>query len=217
MTAQKYIIFDFDGTLVDSVDLAVEIYNKIAPKYNCKPVEHEAREILSSKNPRVFFKTYGITPFKLFLLVYRIRRELGKHIPHIEPVAGMEKALRSLRNHGYKLGILTSNSKSNVEDFLDHNHLKGLFSFVYSGRKLLGKDKSIIALLKKEKINKENVVYVGDETRDVLAMKKVNIPVIAVGWGLTNPQKLASLLPDLVLETPDNLKPEAVEILFRKS
>jgi beta-phosphoglucomutase-like phosphatase (HAD superfamily) len=129
MTTQKYIIFDFDGTLVDSVDLAVEIYNKIAPKYNCKPVQHEAREILSSKNPQKFFKTYGITPFKLFLLVYRIRRELGKHIPHIEPVKGMENALRSLRNHGYKLGILTSNSKANVEDFLDHKPFTRIVQF----------------------------------------------------------------------------------------
>ncbi len=214
MTTQKYIIFDFDGTLVDSVDLAVEIYNKIAPKYNCKPVQHEAREILSSRNPQKFFKTYGITPFKLFLLVYRIRRELGKHIPHIEPVKGMENALRSLRNHGYKLGILTSNSKANVEDFLDHNHLRGLFSFVYSGRKLLGKDISITALLKKEKIHKKDVIYVGDETRDVLAMKKVHIPVIAGSWGLTAPEKLASLLPDLLLASPEDLNPEAVGHLF---
>jgi phosphoglycolate phosphatase-like HAD superfamily hydrolase len=62
---------------------------------------------------------------------------------------------------------------------------------------LLGKDVSITALLKKEKIQKRDVIYVGDETRDVLAMKKVDIPVIAVGWGLTPPEKLSSLPPDL--------------------
>jgi phosphoglycolate phosphatase-like HAD superfamily hydrolase len=68
--------------------------------------------------------------------------------------------------------------------------------------------------LKKEKIHKKDVIYVGDETRDVLAMKKVHIPVIAVSWGLTAPEKLASLLPDLLLASPEDLNPEAVGHLF---
>lgn len=214
MTSKKYIIFDFDGTLVDSVDIAMSIYNRIAPRYNCKPVQNEAREILSSKNPQRFFKEYGITPFKLFLLVYTIRRELGKQIRLIEPVKGMEQTLRALHQYGYRLGILTSNSKKNVEEFLTHNHLRDLFSFVYSGRKLLGKDKAIAKLLEREGIDAKDVVYVGDETRDVLAMKKVLIPIVAVSWGLTSREKHSTLKPESLIDSPVELTSELINSLL---
>lgn len=118
MSDKKYIIFDFDGTLVDSIELALNIYNRVAPKYKCKPVHDEARELLSSRNPQRFFKEYGITPLKLMLLVYVVRKELGKHISDMSPVKGMDVALRDLKKAGYKLGILTSNSKKNVSKFL---------------------------------------------------------------------------------------------------
>lgn len=206
----RYILFDFDGTLADSVDTALQLYNKVAPEYNCKPIHGEARELLSAKNPTRYFKEYGVTPFKLFLLVFRIRRELGKHMLDIPLVHGMEKSLRNLQQAGYKLGILTSNSKKNVERFLAHNQLNDLFSFVYSGRHLFGKDKIIKTLIKKEKLFEGGIVYVGDETRDVLAMKKAHIPIISVSWGLSSAAKLATLHPEALIHQPEELNPELI-------
>lgn len=216
MQSKKYIIFDFDGTIADSVDAALQIYNRVAPEYKCKPIHGEARELLSAKNPTRYFKEYGVTPFKLFLLVFRIRKELGKQIEQISMVEGIEKSLIRLKKAGFRLGILTSNSRKNVEQFLAHNQLSDVFSFVYSGRHLLGKDSLISKIIKKEKLSEGAIVYVGDETRDVLAMKKARIPVVAVSWGLSSESKLASLHPESLIHHPVELNPELIEKLMHR-
>ncbi len=204
------IIFDFDGTLADSVDAALHIYNRVAPEYKCKPIEGEARHLLSARNPTRYFKEYGVTPFKLFLLVFRIRKELGKQMEHIPLIPGIGACLRNLHQAGFQLGILTSNSRKNVERFLAFHGLSGLFSFVYSGRHLLGKDKVIGKIIRKEKLTDSRIVYVGDETRDVLAMQKIHIPVIAVSWGLGFAEKLHSLHPQALIHDPSELTPELI-------
>ncbi|MBE0678240.1 MAG: HAD hydrolase-like protein, partial [Bacteroidales bacterium] len=155
MNDSDYIIFDFDGTIADTFDLALEIYNTIAPEYNCRPAGPEDHELVRTKKPQELLKTYGVTRLKLLTLLLRIRKELSRHIPDIKLVSGMETSLREIRNSGYRMGILTSNSVSNVSKFLDINNLSGLFDFIYSGRSLFGKEKVIRRLLIHENLSAE--------------------------------------------------------------
>ena len=67
--------------------------------------------------------------------------------------------------------------------------------------------------LKREQIPSKNVVYVGDETRDVLAMKKAGIPVIAVSWGLTKKSTLLNLKPNDVADNPLDIPILSLNIL----
>lgn len=205
MNSIKYIIFDFDGTIVDTIDLAINIYNRIAPEYNCKTVEQEDWKILRSNKPQEFLKTYGITTFKLLLILLRIRRELSKHISEIEPVNEIKTSLYEIKNAGFTLGILTSNSRDNVSKFLKNNNLYGIFDFIYNGKNVFGKDKVIKRLLKHKNISRESVIYVGDETRDIEAAKKAGIPVIAVSWGLNHKEILAALHPNQIAHDPKEL------------
>ena len=110
-----------------------------------------------------------------------------------------------MREAGYKMGILTSNSAENVSEFLKINEVADIFDFIYSGKNLFGKAKVINKMLKQEGISKEQVVYVGDETRDVEASHKANIPVIAVNWGLNNSDILEKAKPDKIAEHPEQL------------
>ncbi len=206
MNDSDYIIFDFDGTIADTFDLALEIYNTIAPEYNCRPAGPEDHELLRTKKPQELLKTYGVTRLKLLTLLLRIRKELSRHIPDIKLVSGMEASLQEIRNSGYKMGILTSNSVSNVSKFLDINNLSGLFDFIYSGRSLFGKEKVIRRLLMHEQLSADRVIYVGDETRDIEASKNAGIPVVAVSWGLNRREVLASLSPDQIADDPKELR-----------
>lgn len=205
MKETKYVVFDFDGTLADTFDLALKIYNRIAPEYNCTLIGHEDRELLRTERPQKLFKEYGFTDLKVFLLLLRMRKELSKHIPDIGLVKGIKDSLLNIKKAGYNLGILTSNSKNNVSKFLEYNDMSGLIDFIYSGKGLFGKDRVIRRMLDSEKILRENVIYVGDETRDIEASKKAGIPVIAVTWGLNNREVLSSMGPDCLADDPQEL------------
>ncbi len=213
MSDSNYIIFDFDGTIADTLDMALVIYNRIAPEYNTIHAGEKERELIRTKKPQELLKTYGISSLKLLTMLLRIRKELKRHISEVKPVSGMEAALREIRNAGYKLGILTSNSLENVREFLEINNLSSLFDFIHSGKSLLGKEKVIRKLLIHEQLSSDRVVYVGDETRDIEACRAAKIPVIAVSWGLNSRDLLASHSPDQIADKPEELI-ECVVSLF---
>ena len=213
MNNSDYIILDFDGTIADTLDLGIEIFNRIAPEYNYLPVGPEERELFRTKKPQELFEVYGISRLKLLTLMLRVRKEMRRHVSETKPFTGMDAALREISNSGYGMGILTSNSVENVRKFLGINNLTTLFDFIYSGRSFLGKEKVIRKLLIHEKLSKGRVVYVGDETRDIEASRAAGIPVIAVSWGLNSRDLLASLVPDQIADKPEDL-PACVRHIF---
>lgn len=215
MGEEKFVVFDFDGTIADTLEQAIRIYNVIAPEYNLDAISDDIRELFRVNRSQEILKTYGVSNRKLLLLTLRIRKELGKHIHETKPAKEIEAALHEIKDAGYKLGILTSNSANNVNKFLDANSLSGLIDFIYSGKSLFGKDRVIRHMLTHENISVEDVIYVGDETRDIEASKKAGIPVIAVSWGLNRREVLASLNPDHIADDPKELLPAVQEIFSR--
>jgi len=205
MNSQKTIIFDFDGTIADSFHENFDIYNELAEKLKCNPVSRAEQEKLRNKRPQELLKRYGITKLKLPLLLLKGRKKLQEKMSQIKPVKGIEKSLKDLNDCGFRLGILTSNSKKNVKIFLENNDLENIFEFIHSGKHLFGKSKSIKHLLKKKKISNKSVIYIGDETRDIEATKNANIPIVAVGWGYNTPDILRSLNPEKFVSTPKAL------------
>jgi phosphoglycolate phosphatase len=210
MSKTKYIVFDFDGTLADTIDLAIGIFNKIAHEYNLKQLEEVDKIALTTKKPKDLMKIYEVTQIKVVLLLLRIRKEMGMNLNDLKIVTDIKETLRELKQSGFRLGILTSNSKNNVGTFLENNGLIDIVDFIYSGKNLFGKDKVMKSMLDKENISKDEIIYVGDEVRDIEACKKVGIPIIAVSWGLNKREILESLKPDQIAHTPKEL-PDCIQ------
>lgn len=125
-------------------------------------------------------------------------------------MAGLPEALSSLKGRGVKLGILTSNSKENVELFLESHGLSGHFDFVHGGSSIFGKGPVLKKLLRKLKLDPNTVDYVGDEARDVKAAKAARARAVAVTWGFNSPRLLSEAGPDVVLSHPSELVEHAV-------
>ncbi|HBL72519.1 MAG TPA: carotenoid oxygenase [Bacteroidales bacterium] len=205
MKTPPCLVFDFDGTLADTLDMVLTLYNKIAPSYGCKPAGEEIRDRILQEPYHVLLKAYGVTSLKLAALMVRIRSEMGKQLAEVNVVEGIKEALFELKQQGYRLGVLTSNSKKNVCAFMAHNGMTEVFDFIYSGKNLFGKDKVMVQMLAREGLAKEAVLYVGDELRDIEASRKVGLRVIAVTWGLFGKEALEALNPDAVVETSEEL------------
>jgi phosphoglycolate phosphatase len=201
----KAIIFDFDGTLADTHDALLEITNRLAAEFGYKPVSETELELLKSLSSKEIVKRSQIAPIVIPFLLKRIKTELGKEIRNLKTIAGIETALLQLKKQGYQLGIVTSNHKDNVLVFLKNNNLESLFDFIYSGASLFGKHKILARILKQYNLKPDEVIYVGDETRDILAAKKSQIKAMAVGWGFNSPSVLAQHHPDFLIYHPQEM------------
>lgn len=202
---QKVVIFDFDGTIADTVDALVSIANRLAKEFGYVQITPEELALLRNLTSREIINYSGISVFKIPFLVKKIKGELKSKIPELKPIPGMKEALINLKNAGHCLGIITSNSKDNVTEFLRINELDNLFEFIYSGITIFGKTTIINNLLKQKQLKPEEVIYVGDETRDIEASKKANIKVVAVSWGFNSPEVLAKQNPNYLIHHPSEL------------
>ena len=116
----------------------------------------------------------------------------------------MPEALRELQTLGFSLGIITSNTEVNVQIFLRSHGLE-LFDFVRCSSKLLGKARMIRSVIRRQHVRAADILFVGDETRDIEASKKVGIRIAAVTWGYNSRRSLEAMKPDFVFESPQEL------------
>lgn len=202
---EKIFIFDFDGTLADSRTTLVKIANELADEFGYDQVTEDEISRLSNLSSRDVFLQSPIPAYKIPFLLKRVKKELNLHIANLKPFIGIKEALTNLKKQGFNLGIVTSNLENNVLDFLKNNELESYFDFVYSANTLFGKNKIINKLIKKHKLVIDEIVYVGDETRDIEAAKKSKIKVIAVAWGFNSADILAQHQPDFLIDKPQQL------------
>jgi len=211
------VIFDFDGTLADTLPYTFKKIIEIAKKLKIRKIanlkEKQVIEAIRKYSYGELLKKFEISWLKYPLIIWEIKRaqrELGKDIEKIKPFKGIDILLKKIRQNNLKILILSSNIKSNIERFIDKEGWQNLIDGIYVGGNLLGKDKDMIKLLKKEKLKKEEVIYVADEVRDVAACKKAGIKMIGVAWGLHNKQLLNESGADLIVDKPEEIR----KILF---
>jgi HAD superfamily hydrolase (TIGR01549 family) len=142
--------------------------------------------------------------FKIPIVILMIKKtqiELGKIIETVELFPGVKEFLLELKKEGYNLSIISSNMKSNIDKFLEFNGIN-VFDFIHGKTDLLGKAEAIEKFVKDYKLEKSEVVYVGDEIRDVTASHKAGIKMIGVTWGLHKVEALKKNEVDYIVNTP---------------
>lgn len=201
----RVIIFDFDGTIADSFDAVLSISNRLADEFGYPPTPLEDISALKNLSSREILRRSKVPFFKLPFLLRRLRSELNREIARLKPIPGIKDALLELRHQGHSLGIVTSNSRQNVIAFLEAQDMRELFDFVDSGLTLFGKGRIIQQILRQKHVDPDTAIYVGDETRDVEAARKIGIKVIAVCWGFNSCEVLAAQKPDFLIHKPAEL------------
>ncbi len=196
------IIFDFDGTIADSLSMFVEIANRLAVEYGFPTVGPEEVQHLRTLSSREIIQQSKVPRLRLPFFLRRFRREFNSKVCDLQPIPGMKEALLILKQRGDHLGIVTSNSEENVRGFLKAQGLEELFDFVDGGLPLFGKEKILRQIIRHNHLDPAQVIYVGDETRDVEAAKKSAIKVVAVAWGFNTSQSLARHQPDFLIQQP---------------
>ena len=197
----KHIIFDFDGTLADSTAVLASVWNTIAKEYDFKEVQLEDIDSLKKISITERSKLFNFPLHKLPIILPQFYRLYQQSIKDVHLFRGMKDVLKVIENKGYTIAIISSNSKDNISEFLKVNDINHVSEVLCSSR-IFGKDKVIKKYIKETNIKKSDVLYVGDEQRDIVACKKVGIPIIWVGWGYDAIEVVQSEKPDYKVFSP---------------
>lgn len=192
----KLIIFDFDGTLADTLPIAYRIFNNI--------FFEEGKTELKDYSTWSLLKRLKVRFYQSPWLLYIYRRELAKTITTINPIANIKEILKKLYHQDFYLAIVSSNSLGNIFRFLDQHQLH-YFKNVEGNFALFSKHRAVKKLLKKHNYLLEDCYYVGDEVRDIECAKRAGIKSVAVSWGGHSYSILAKANPDYIAKKPEDL------------
>ena len=203
MKKKLTLIFDFDGTIADSLKDLEGFVRLAFRELKSREITKEEIYCLRNQSLKDAFRKLDVPLIKLPFLLKK-HGQTDRDYGRMKPILGMKKALASLRNTGIELGILTSNSKEKVDEFVRANDMD-IFDFIYWGGHLFGKAQKIKRILKTRKLDPKNVIYIGDEVRDMTAAKKAGIKSGAVCWGLNTEEILKKQEPDFIFRKPQDL------------
>jgi phosphoglycolate phosphatase len=199
-------IFDFDGTIADSLDLVITEYNRLAPRFRVRALEAHALPRLRGMKPQAAMKEYGISFWKLPWLVRSMRAAMHAHAEALQPFPAIIPTLHALAQRGCRCSILSTNSNENIARFLARNQLS-LFEHVAGGSSMFGKPRALKRLIERARLDLASVYYIGDEVRDVAAASSVGVRSIAVSWGYAAREALIAHQPDHLVDRPEELVP----------
>lgn len=200
----KYIIFDFDGTLADSTAVFASAWNTLALKYKFKGIELKEIEALKKLSIAERSKLFDFPMYKLPMILPQFYRLYRQSLNEVHLYDGIKEVLMDIDKRGYKILIISSNSQENILEFLKMNGIQCVSNVLCSNR-IFGKDKVIKKFLKDSNITPSDVLYIGDEQRDIVACKKVGVPIIWVGWGYDAIEVVQQEEPEYKVATPQEI------------
>jgi phosphoglycolate phosphatase len=198
----RLVLFDFDGTLADTLGHWLAAFNELAPRYGMKPVDDW--QTARRQGSMEFLRNHNVSLLRLpFLLreFFKLQRSVMDDIRLFE---GLETVLPALARVS-RLGVVSSNHPQNIRMFLETNGVADLFESVIGIGRIAGKDRAIAKALARLNVEPSECLYVGDEIRDVEAAHLAGVHAAAVLWGVHPEDLLREKQPQFVLRTPADL------------
>lgn len=200
-----HLIFDFDGTLVDSFRCAVEKTLLLADEFHFRKVHEDEIENLRDLSSKEIIRYLNIPFYKIPQLIFQMRHHLRQEMHRLKPAPGMIDLLKTLNQAGFTLGIVTSNSEENVTAWLNQQQISSLFNFIRVESRYFSKKTILKRTLKKYGIDKPHTYYICDETRDISAAKHNDIKSIAVTWGYNSEKALTLYEPTHIVRRAEDI------------
>jgi phosphoglycolate phosphatase-like HAD superfamily hydrolase len=197
------LIFDFDGTIADSLTMTIDIFRDLTGWQGARTPEEIA--IFRRMPLRKVIKEVKVPLYQVPSLLMRGRKVMTSRITEVAVFPGMAPVIKTLHAEGHRMLVMSSNSTQNVEKFLHHHKLYTYFDGIYGGVGLLNKAASIRRVTRLNNIDRTHCVYIGDEQRDIEGAHRAHIKVIAVSWGYNDPVLLKKHRPTALAETPTDI------------
>lgn len=204
----KAVLFDFDGTLINTNDLIIETYRYTVKKHLNKDID--VNELVKHFGEPLIKTLEGYDKEHVNELVktYMAYNEL-KHDSMVRPFKGVNEGVTALRNSGIKVAIVTSKRRAVLERGMKLVNLDGLFDGIVSLEDTKEKKPGAGPALKGCEIlnvNPSETIMVGDSHFDILCGRNAGCYTCLVSYTLLDKKFVMSYKPDFVVDSIMELK-----------
>ena len=214
ITNYKCVIFDMDGTILDTTDDITKSVNLTLEEFGYPG--HSAKEVVSYLNNgavKLIERALPVSERNIENVLKVHKRYLEIYSEHVcektHAYEGIPDLFRKMKSVGIKLAVVSNKPYIQTKILTDKCFSKGTFDYVSgSGEGFPTKpDKACIdRALEVLKVDKKDVLYVGDSYVDVLTAKKSGITCAGVLWGFAGENSFTEHKPDYMVKDANQLE-----------
>lgn len=182
------IVFDFDGTLADTLPLCVEAYRRITEEVTgLRPTPAEVEFFFGLNDRGVLGGLLKIhpdspdlqAPLARFVEIYK---QLHPCLAP-QPFEGAMDLLRALKSQGLRLALITGKEDYTAIPSLEFFGMMDLFDCcAYGEPDFNAKSLRLSELMARYDLQPDELVYVGDAPSDITSCHEVGVPIINAAW-----------------------------------
>jgi pyrophosphatase PpaX len=201
------ILFDLDGTLIDTNDLIIASFLHTLEKYY--PGKYTREDVLPFIGPSLKETFGGLDPERAeeMTRVYRTYN-LANHDLLVKEFDGVLETMQSLKENGFKIAIVSTKIYATVLQGLKVTKLDSFFDVIVAldhVTKEKPDPEPIYLALEQLGSTPEETIMVGDNYHDILAGKNAGTKTAGVAWSAKGRDYIAKYEPDYLLENMKDL------------
>jgi phosphoglycolate phosphatase len=200
----RLAIFDFDGTIADSLSWFGSVINDVARRYGFRGVYPSEIDYLRRLSAREILAELQVPMWKLPAIAKYVRALKAKAGGQTGVFDGMPSVLELLVRGGVQLAIVSSDSPENIRKTLGQDMVQR-FSIISGGAPIFGKACRLHAVLVSAGFERREAIYIGDEVRDLEAAQKLGLAFGAVTWGYTAAETMRSSSATFVFDRAEDV------------
>lgn len=205
----KLVAFDFDGTLADSVDFCLSVFDSVLEKYMGEnaPSREEVYARFGMNEEGVLREFLGRTIPQAEQDLYQLHSDWHSSMcPELIP--GCRDLLNFLKEQKVPAALITGRSPVTCGISLKLLGLEHYFVSIQTGSPVKNdKTAQLESLMQKFGLQKDELVYVGDAVSDALASQRAGVACLSAAWtGTARLAELKQVNPDLVFEQVQTLQ-----------
>lgn len=192
------VIFDFDGTIINTNTLIEEGLNFFAHRYRGYRLSKEELETLIGKPLEAQLSYIHADKAPVMLEQFRIWYA-HHHNQKVAAFPGMIRLIKRLHQNGYPMAIVTNNGKEALHMGLAHLGIRSCFKMIVSREEVKETKPSpegLEKVLNAFKCAREEAIFIGDTGNDILAAKAAGVTSVLVGWSGLSQMAQEALEPD---------------------
>jgi pyrophosphatase PpaX len=203
------ILFDLDGTLIDTNELIISSYLHTLEKYF--PKQYTREDVLPFMGPSLMEVFGRLDPDRAEEMIRTYREfNISNHDLLVKEFDGVYETVKTLKENNFKLGIVTTKMENVAKMGLKLTKLEPFFEAIVAidhVKKIKPDPEPIYKALEHLGSRPEEAIMIGDNYHDILGGKNAGTKTAGVAWSLKGRAALEAYGPDFMLDNMRDLLP----------